>query len=336
MRIADVAALRHRLRRQTPPWWAGRRVVRRRLTSPRGADVAVLLGLAAAVAYGVSDFIAGLLSRRHSFVLVTVVGHTVGSVVVAIALLLTARTMPTAHAVWWGAASGVGSVVGTLALYRGLGRGRMGVVAPLSALCAAVIPVLVGVLTGERPTPSAWTGVALAFPAIWLVSSPDANAWEPVTHNSAATEDPPAGPQPRLATGVGDGLLAGLGFALLFVALHRAGAGSGLWPVGAGHLTALALLLPLAANHLRRSSRRELSLRLVAGAATVGLSGTTATVLYFLSTHAGLLAIVAVVTSLYPGVTVVLAALVLRERIGVTQGVGLALATVAVILVVVG
>jgi drug/metabolite transporter (DMT)-like permease len=296
--------------------------------------MAVLLGLAAAVAYGVSDFVAGLLSRRRSFVLVAVIGHAIGCVVLAIGLVLTARAMPTAHGVLWGAASGVGSAVGTLALYRGLGRGRMGVVAPLSALCAAVIPVLVGVLTGERPTPLAWTGVALAFPAIWLVSSPDEDAWEPVADNPAPTSGPATGPESRLAIGVGDGLLAGAAFALLFVALDRAGEGSGLWPVAAGHLTSLALLLPIAARRLVRSSRGDLPLRVLVGAATVGLSGTTATVLYFLSTHAGMLAIVAVVTSLYPGVTVVLAALVLKERIGVTQGVGLALSAVAVMFVV--
>jgi drug/metabolite transporter (DMT)-like permease len=139
-----------------------------------------------------------------------------------------------------------------------------------------------------------------------------------------------------LPSGVADGLLAGLGFALLFVALARAGDGSGLWPPMAGSVTALAVLLVMAGRRLRWPRRGDLPASFLAGATAAGVAGTAATVLYFLSTHAGLLAIVAVITSLYPGFTVLLAALVLGERIGVVQGTGLALGAVAVILVVGG
>jgi drug/metabolite transporter (DMT)-like permease len=305
--------------------------------------MAVVLGLAAALAYGVSDFVAGLLSRRRSFVLVAVVAHAAGCSLLLIALVLTGPRAPTAGALLWGAASGVGSALGTLALYRGLGRGRMGVVAPLSALCAAVLPVIVGVLAGERPSPLAWFGVALAFPAIWLVSAldtpagPERLAGPPAPAGAATAHNPgPATPASRLASGIGDGLLAGVAFALLFVALARAGDGSGLWPPAVGSATALAILLIFGVGQVRRLRRGDLPRHVVAGAATAGLAGSIATVLYFFSTHAGLLAIVAVVTSLYPGFTVLLAALVLRERIGVMQGAGLALAALAVILVVGG
>jgi len=301
-----------------------------------------VLGLAAALAYGVSDFVAGLLSRRRSFVFIAIVAHTAGCTLLAVTLVLTGPPAPTTGALLWGAASGVGSALGTLALYRGLGKGRMGVVAPLSALCAAVLPVVVGVLTGERPSPLAWVGVALAFPAIWLVSAldtpvgPERLADPDAPAGDARGDGPPAPPASRLATGVVDGLLAGVAFALLFVALARAGDASGLWPPLVGSATALGILLMFGVGQLRLEGRPSLPPGVVAGAAAAGLAGSVASLLYFLSTHEGMLAIVAVVTSLYPGFTVVLAAFVLRERVGVVQGAGLALAALAVILVVGG
>jgi drug/metabolite transporter (DMT)-like permease len=289
--------------------------------------MAVILGLAAAVAYGVSDFVAGLMSRRINFMLVALIATTAAVTVVSIALVATTRVAPTTGALLWGAASGVGSACGTLALYRGLGRGEMGVVAPVSAVCAAIIPVFVGVLVGERPPLLAWVGVGLALPAIWLVSSRDGS-------DTAGAESGVTTPGTRHAAGIQDGLLAGVAFALLFVALSQAGDGSGLWPVVANELVALTVLVIFTGNRVRRSDHGGVPLRQALGAATVGVCGGAATVWYFLSTHTGLLAIVAVVTSLYPAVTVALAVLVLRERVGVTQGVGLALSAVAVILVV--
>jgi uncharacterized membrane protein len=290
--------------------------------------MAVMFGLAAAVAYGASDFVAGLMSRRINFMLVALIATTAAVTVVSIALAATTRVAPSAGALLWGAVSGVGSALGTLALYRGLGRGQMGVVAPVSAVCAAIIPVIVGVLVGERPPLLAWIGVGLALPAIWLVSSLGGS------DTAGAGSEATATPGPRLAVGVQDGLLAGVAFAVLFIGLSQAGDGSGLWPVVANELMALALLVIFTGNRVRRSDRGDVPLRHVLGAATVGVSGGIATVWYFLSTHTGLLAIVAVITSLYPAVTVVLAVLVLRERVEVTQGIGLALSAVAVILVV--
>jgi drug/metabolite transporter (DMT)-like permease len=312
---------------------------------------AVALGLAAALAYGAGDFLAGLLSRRVSYILVAVIASAVSWFVMSVALAATWEGAPQAAAGLWGAASGMGSALGTLALYRGLGRGPMGVVAPLSALGAAVVPVLVGVLTGDRPAPGAWAGVALALPAIWLVSSQDAAG--------SGVQAAPASVAPGQRTnGIVDGLLAGMGFGLLFIALDRAGEGSGLWPVAIGQATATAVLAVVAVPGLRRAvarsarstaSRRrrgrmlpdlrsdlpDTSRRVIMAAGLVGVLGAVATTLYFLSTHAGMLAIVAVVTSLYPAITVVLAAMLLHERVRGLQSVGLALALVAVTLIVV-
>lgn len=303
--------------------------------------MAIVLGLGAAVAYGLSDFVAGVMSRRVGFVVVAVTGASAAWLITVVALTVTTRVSPGTVPVLWGAASGAGSALGTVALYRGLGRGRMGVVAPLSALGAALLPVLVGVLTGERPSPVTWVGVVLALPAIWLISSPNASGRDdpPGAGGTAARDNTGAGPprpSTRTASGVVDGLVAGVGFALLFVALDRAGDSSGLWPVAAGQASSLALLVGYAAVRLRGSAVVRPPVRDLAAASTVGVLGATATMLFFVATQEGLLAVVAVLTSLYPAVTVVLATVLLHEPVRTRQGVGLALAAAAVILIVVG
>ena len=287
--------------------------------------MAILLGLTAALGYGAGDFLAGLLSRRIHHVLVALIGDVVALGLTAAALGLTANAGPSSTALFWGAASGVGGGIGTVVLYRGLGRGRMGIVAPLSALGAAAIPVVVGVALGDRPNLIAWAGVILALPAIWLVS----------TSGDTTTDEPSAG-QLGLAAGVADGLMAGVAFALLFVGLDLAGGESGLWPAAASQVAAVLVLAIVSIAMWRTLGARSLMPRDVVGAASVGVLGAIATIAYFLSTQTGLLSIVVVLASLYPAVTVVLAAVLLQEPIGRRQAIGLVLAGVAVLLIVLG
>lgn len=273
---------------------------------------AVLLGLASAVAFGTADFLAGVLSRRTHFAVIGLISQVGATAGVWAVLPWFGGTGPSAMALGWGAASGLGGGVGSLALYRGLGHGQMNVVAPLSAVGGAALPALAGIALGERPSSVAFAGIVLALPALWLIARPADTA-------RAST-----------VAGVGDGLLAGAGFALLFIALDRAGDRSGLWPVAAGQLAALLVLAGFVL--VRRPTWA--GGRAAAGVAVlVGLLSVTATLLYFLATHAGLLTVVAVLASLYPAITVVLAALVLRERASLVQRVGLVAATAAVAMV---
>jgi uncharacterized membrane protein len=292
--------------------------------------MAIVLGLAAALAYGLGDFVAGLLSRRVHYALVAVIGNAVAFAVTVVALVVTTRADPTPQALLWGAASGIGSGFGTLVLFRGLAQGRMGVVAPLSALGAAVVPVVIGVALGDRPSAPAWLGVVLALPAIWLVSTTGNQG------SDEATASRKTAGRPALAAGAVDGLMAGVGFALLFVGLNLAGDGSGLWPVVAGLGTALIVMAVVVVGMLPRLEIRRLAARDGAVAASVGVFGAAAAIFYFLSTQAGLLSIVAVLTSLYPAATVLLARVVLHESISRRQAAGLALAAVAVVLIVLG
>lgn len=283
-----------------------------------GPHVSVLLGLAAAVAYGASDFLGGILSRRASFLQVAAVAQLVAAAATLVALPFTTLSPPSGAALGWGGTGGVGGALGVLALYRGLGAGRMAVVAPISGVIAAAVPALAGFALGERPSRLAVAGIALALPAVWLVSTVDKRT----NPGEGAT-----------AAGVIDGLLAGLGFALLFLGLARGGQGIGLWPVTIA-ATAAAVVLCVVA--VAAGAAHPPSPRVGVGAAGAGLLGATATVLFFLATHRGLLALAAVLTSLYPAVTVLLARLTLGERFGRLQTIGLGMAAAAVVLIVAG
>ncbi len=192
----------------------------------------------------------------------------------------------------------------------------MGVVAPVSGVGAAVIPAVVGLLLGERPAPMVWVGIVLAVPAIWLV------AREPDGLGSAAAPG-----------GVLDGSLAGLGFGFLFVALSRVSEDAGLLPLAVNQVVA-GLVIVLVATLLGQSWRPRRPA--VVGGTLAGVLGGVATVCFLLATREGYLSVAAVVTSLYPAFTVVLAATVLREHVHRAQAAGLLLCAVAVSLVAAG
>jgi drug/metabolite transporter (DMT)-like permease len=273
--------------------------------------IAVLLALAGAVSYGVSDFIGGLASRRASVWPVAVLSCA-GSLLGAFVVALADPGAPTAADLGWGALAGVGAGAGTAFLYRGLAGGRMGVVAPVSGVGATLLPVLIGVATGERPSLLVWLGMLVALPGIWLVSRED-----------AATG-------PTGASGFLEGALAGSGFGVLFAALGQVPEDAGLWPLCVAEVAAVltTVVAALALGGDPRPSRRVEWWGLLSGllAAAAGLS-------FLLATHHGLLSVSAVLTSLYPAFTVLLAALVLREHIHRAQAWGLALCGLAVVLV---
>lgn len=275
----------------------------------------VAFALAAAVAYGLSDFLGGLVGRRTSPWPVAVLA-AVGGLVGAVGLALALPGAPTTVDLLWGAAAGIGSGAGSAFLYRGLATGRMAVVAPLSAVGAAVLPVAVGLVLGERPGGLVWIGMALALPGIWLV------ARMPDTPGSAPD-----------SSGVVDGILAGLGFGLLFVAMGQVPDGAGYWPVAAAQAVALVVVVVMALA-LRQSWVPTAAVE--AWGLVAGLLATAAVLAFLLATQTGLLTVAAVLTSLYPAVTVLLAAMVLREPIFRAQALGLALCALAVGLVTAG
>jgi drug/metabolite transporter (DMT)-like permease len=323
--------------------------------------LAIVLALASAIGYGSSDFAAGLAARSAGIIQVNLLASAISTVAVAAALLLVGAQHPTAAALAWGAGAGLGGFAGGLALYLGFRQAAFSVAGPLSAVGAAGFSVLAGLLFGERPTTLALTGIVLALPAIVAVSAsaasaasadragaPDGTADAPDGERGGADgdrgvpdgeRDAPdgdrgaAGARGRSAAGVVAGLIAGGGFALLFIGLDRAGSGSGLWPVAAASVTELAAALGVAAatGNVRLPAGRPRWLSVITGAA-----GALGTILYFLATHEGFLAVTAVLTSLYPAVTIVLARTVLGERLTGPRLAGLALAAACVALIAVG
>ena len=209
----------------------------------------------------------------------------------------------------WGALCGLAGLGAIGMLYRGLAIGTMGVVSPVSAVLGASIPLVFGVaFHGERPTWIAYAGIAAALAAVVCVG---------------------AGPNGRRTRGLPPGLLeamlAGVGFGAYFIMLSQTRAEAGMVPVFAARVTSVVLLLAGAlafggtANF--RVARPALALVLFCGALDV-----SANVLYVVAAHAGLLSLVAVLTSLYPAATVALAAIVLRERLARLQWIGVAFA----------
>jgi drug/metabolite transporter (DMT)-like permease len=277
--------------------------------------MAILLALLSALSYGTSDFSSGLASRRWAPEAVS--GATVATEVAfaVVGTILYGGHGPTVHALAWGAVSGVGGGTGTIALYRGFTTGAMTVVGTLSGVVAAVLPVIVGLALGDHLGPGAAIGIVIAIPAIGLVS------WQ----SGGGADDG----SPRLAALFG--LLAGLGFALLFVGLQRAGTRAGAWPILPGQLTGLCVVSPFAVRAIRRAGRPsagDVSLALLGG-----VLGGAAALLFLVSTGKGELSIVAVFASMYPAFTVLLARGFLGERWSRLQATGLLIAAASVILV---
>jgi len=281
----------------------------------------VLAALAAALGFGLSDFVAGVLSRRASVFLVAAVGQTTSAALTWIATPL-AGGAPSGGALLWGAISGIGATSGAMFLYRGLARGRMSVVGPVSAVITAAGSAAAGIVLGDRPTTVQLAGMALACTAVALVSLVDDGR---SIHDSR-----------ELRRSLFNAFAAGLGFILFFVALNRAGNNAGLLPVAMSQSGGLVLALggAVVALGTRHASLVELR-RLLPIGSIVGLLGGGATAAYFVATHIGLLSVSAVITSLYPAATIVPAVVLLHERVRRRQAIGLVLAAVSVALLAV-
>jgi drug/metabolite transporter (DMT)-like permease len=287
--------------------------------------VVYLAALASSVLYGAADFLGGLAAMRASAAWVVTISQAAGLLV----LLGVVGLLPAADAtradVSWGAAAGLAGALGVALLYRALAIGTMGVVAPITAVCAVALPVLVSVVRGRQPPLLALAGILLALVAIVLVSQ----------QPPAIPREVPAAPRRGLPAGVPHALLSGVAIGLFFVLIAEARPESGLWPlVGAraGAVPACLLVAILGPGPAVRSTPA----RAIFTAAGAGIVDMTANVLYLLASRMGSLAVVVTLASLYPASTVVLARVVLGERLHRTQMAGMVCALVAVTLIVAG
>ncbi len=306
-----------------------------------------ILALAAAVLYGTADFLGGVASRRASVFAVLATTVPAGAVVmIVVALLGEAPWLggllghglgsPTSVGGWgpvgWAAASGVCGASGLVAFYAGFAAAPISVVAPVAALVSTVLPVGVAIAGGERLTASMVAGGLICLVAIVLVSMPGRRGLRdrPDAEAVGGRHGPGDGAAGR-RRGLGYGVAAGAGFGLFFLCLKNAGQAGVLWPVAvsrtAGTLVAVGIALATGTRLWRRASGGTGVIALVSG-----VIDAAANVCYVLATRVGLFGLAVVITSLYPGMTVLLARWVLGERMRWLQRAGLLLAAVGVVL----
>jgi drug/metabolite transporter (DMT)-like permease len=277
--------------------------------------VALVLALASSIAYGSADFLGGV-AARGAHVLRVVVVAAPASLLVELLLWPAAGADFSGGAVVWGAVSGVASAVSFALLYRTLAMGPMSVLSPITALVSAALPVAVGLLAGERLSAVAVVGMALALVAVVVVSG-----------GTGARGVRPSSTALALAFG------AGAAIALQLICLDQAPDDSGIAPLIVGRAVSSIVVLGAALALLGRLGAARPSLAASAGA---GALDSLANFAFLLAVRDGDLAVIAVITALYPAATVLLARILLAERIGGAQLAGLGLAATAVGLLALG
>jgi|SRR5271157_2057811 len=268
------------------------------------------LSLLAAASWGGGDFSGGVATKRASVFRVVAVAHACGLLATLAMALLSGVSLPPASALWWGAFAGFVGAFGIAALYRALAVGRMGVVAPVAAVVTGVLPVLVGIQSEGLPKPAQLGGFVLALVSIWLLAGPN-------THENSRS-------------GLGLAALAGIAFGMFLIAGKHAGHDGVFWPLVAARCVSTALMVVIVGI----LPRDERPLRPVLWPVVLsGLLDSAGNALFIAATRYGRLDVAAVLSSLYPASTVILARFLLKERIARLQAIGIALALTSAALI---
>jgi drug/metabolite transporter (DMT)-like permease len=272
--------------------------------------LAATFALFAAITWGSGDFTGGLATRRIGPLYTVLISYTVGLLVLTVAALARHEQIPPPTDLIWGAMGGVSGMVGLGFLLRGFATGRMGIVAPVSAVLAAAIPVIVSAFTEGLPRALQILGFGLAIISIWLLSRPEKFGGRPA--------------------GLGLALLAGMGFGGFFTALGQVGESAVFWPLVAGRLICCALMVLYIFFRRGPVIPWTASLGLLILAGMLDVSGNF---FFLLAVQSGRLDIAAVLGSLYPAVTAILARLIVRERMARLQVIGVVGAVLAIALI---
>jgi len=273
----------------------------------------IILALMAASVYGVADYCGGRATRSISAMTVTFVGQSAGLIVLVVLVFLSGVPVPPASDFIWGGIAGIAGSTGLLAFYKAMGSGFMTVVAPVSAVTATAVPVVIGLINGERPGVLALCGIPVALIAIALVSDV-------------------LGPNHRKAPRsiIVMAFVAGATFGSLFVILGHTNDVGGLWPVVAMRFTSVPYMAVVMYFMKRKPSEAKANLPIVMAS---GILDSLANALYLLAVREGLMSIVATINSFYPASTLLLATRLDKERIHRSQAVGLGLAVVALLFI---
>ena len=274
------------------------------------AFLPVLFALSAAVAWGSGDFTGGLASRRVGPFHTVFIAYTVGLLALVIVALVRGEQFPPTPDLLWGAVAGISGMVGLGFLFRGFAIGRMGIVAPVSAVLAAAIPVVFTAVLEGLPRQLQLLGFALALTSIWLLSRPERLGGRPA--------------------GLGMGLLAGLGFSGFFIALDQVSQSAVFWPLVAGRLAACAVMAVIAVATRKPFLPSPFPFGLLVLAGILDVLGN---LFFLLAMQLGRMDVTAVLGSLYPAVTAILAWLLTKEHMARLQVLGVAMAVLAIVMI---
>ena len=284
------------------------------------------LALLSAMLYGAADFTGGLATRRAATVPVVVISQLSGMLLLALLIPMLPGSSPSRVDLGWGVVAGVTGGIGVALLYRALAIGRMAVVAPTTAVCAVAIPVVIAMLLGERVGPMGVAGILLGIVSIVLVSQQTDASAAPVRTTGArrSLELPP---------GVAIALVSGVAIGFFFLSLARTAPEAGMWPILAARITSVTLF-GVGAVVGRMSFRLPRpALALALGGGMVDMLANAA---YLLAVRDGPLSLVVTLSSLYPASTVLLARVLLGERLNARQVGGVVCALLAIVLIVKG
>jgi drug/metabolite transporter (DMT)-like permease len=275
---------------------------------------AVAFGLFASLSWGVSDFSGGVATKKVALIGVVAVSHLVGLLLLIALAIGSNEPIPPIEDVVWGALAGLAGLVGVGAFYHALAVGRMGIAAPTAAVLSAALVAGFGILLEGLPTPSKIIGFCLGIASIGLVSYSHSERHE--------------------TSGLSFAALAGVGIAVFLILLARVGAGSLFWPLVVARIVSSTLMFAVALKSHQNWIPRGRTLWSVVILA--GLLDVTGNAFFIMSRQAGRLDIAAILSSLYPAVTVVLARLVLKEHVSRLQAIGIGAALLAISLIAVG
>ena len=275
--------------------------------------LSIIFGLSSALSWGAGDFTGGMASRKTGAFRAVFFGEVIGLIIILVTAMIIWQPIP-ALPIWLlSMAAGAMGTTGLLLLYHSMTKGLMSIATPVSALLAALLPVVIGSFTESLPTLLTFIGFIFALAAVWLISQSENGVKDILAHITDL----------RLP------LLAGVGFGLYFVLIHAATHTATFWPMVASRMGGVLILT------LYMIIRRE-TWKVEKGAWTLillnGVLDIGGNLFFVLAGQTGRLDVSSVLSSLYPGSTVVLAWFILKERISRTQWIGIIAAMIAIIL----
>lgn len=277
---------------------------------------AIFFGLSASASWGAADFSGGVATKNNSVYKVIIIAQIIGGLLLFALAALFQEQVSSIQTIIWGIVGGCAGSIGLVALYQGLAVGRMGIVAPLTALLSGILPVIVGMALEGLPTFQQFVGFAIALVAVWLISSSSKD----FTVQLRDLTYP---------------VIAGLGFGFFFVAIDQMSEEAVFLPLVAARIASIFLLLLIFfLTQRRKATQSNLSLRSqLPIIALAGILDTAGNTFFALATQSGRLDMASILGSLYPAVTVLLAWILLKEVISRRQWVGVSGALVAVMLI---